>query len=292
MIKNIYKKLTSLHWEIGILDNTYSDIINNCGLNFKLVKHDYPNSWFADPFILDVKDGYIDVLVEEVIAPDPKGHISKLRIDKNTFKVIDKKIVFENEGHLSFPVIFRDEDRVYVYPENSETGSLNLYEYDTSSEKLVFKTKIIEKPLTDAIITDLFDHKYMFATDTSDPNGKKISIYKWNESTNTFDYDEAYQFNENIARMGGDFFIVDGIIYRPAQESNSSYGHGISIQRVSKKNGLWEFDEIRRLTSPCKNLGIGFHTLNSYKGCVVVDVKGYRHSLLGPLLTYIRTLLS
>lgn len=290
-IKQIYKELTSLYWEIGFLSNTYNDIVYGKNLNFQLVTHNYPDSWFADPFILEVTDDRIEILVEEVIKLNPKGHITKLNIDRKTLRVINKKIVFENNGHLSFPVIKRNGNRVFVYPENSETGELNMYEYDTLSESFLFFRQISDKPLTDAVITDYFGTRYMFATDTSAPNGKVLSIYRWNEVTDSYTLECNYPFSEHIARMGGDFFNVDGVVYRPAQESNSNYGHGLSIQKVERVDNQWHIKEVRRMISPFGKMQIGFHTLTSYKGCLVVDVKGYRHTFLGPFLSFIRSLM-
>ena len=86
-------------------------------------------------------------------------------------------------------------------------------------------------------------------------------------------------FSEHIARMAGYFFTVNGKVYRPAQESNKNYGHGISIQETSYKDGKWEFKEVRRMTSPHPVLSQSFHTLNSYKGVIVVDVLGHRHPI-------------
>ena len=65
-IKKCYKKSIALHWEIGFLDNSYADIVNGKPLRVRLVTHDYPTHWFADPFILDVNEKEIVVLVEDV----------------------------------------------------------------------------------------------------------------------------------------------------------------------------------------------------------------------------------
>ena len=65
-LRKLYKELTSLHWEIGFLDNTFEGIVRGDKLKLTLVTHNFPNSWFADPFILDVTDDTIIVLVEEV----------------------------------------------------------------------------------------------------------------------------------------------------------------------------------------------------------------------------------
>ena len=48
-LRKLYKELTSLHWEIGFLDNTFEGIVRGDKLKLTLVTHNFPNSWFADP---------------------------------------------------------------------------------------------------------------------------------------------------------------------------------------------------------------------------------------------------
>ena len=46
-------------YNIGFVDNTYEDIISGKPLSVKWMAHSYKDSWFADPFILDVTDTQI-----------------------------------------------------------------------------------------------------------------------------------------------------------------------------------------------------------------------------------------
>lgn len=278
-LKKIYKELTSLHWEIGLLDNTLEGIVNGDELRLTLVTHDYSDSWFADPFILDVTDDTIVVLVEEVTKKMHKGRITKLVIDRRTNHVVKKKTILERHGHLSFPIIYRHEGEIFIYPENSEDGSLNIYKYSPMDDSMILVHELSDRPLTDAVITCLFGKPQMFTTEAEYANGFQLDQYDWDEEKQKFVYVTSNTFPEHIARMAGNFFSINGKVYRPAQESNKNYGHGISIQETLYKDGKWEFSEVRRMTSPHPVLSQSFHTLNSYKGIIVVDVLGKRHPL-------------
>ena len=275
----LYKEITSLHWEIGFLENSLEGIVNGDELRLTVVTHDYPDSWFADPFILDVTDDTIIVLVEEVTKKMHKGRITKLTIDRNTNHVIKKQIILERPGHLSFPIIYRHDSEIYVYPENSEDGSLNIYKYSPLDDSMILVHELSDRPLTDAVITSLFGKPQMFTTEADYANGLRLDQYEWDEEKKKFVYVTSDTFSEHIARMAGYFFTVNGKVFRPAQESNKNYGHGISIQETSYKDGKWEFKEVRRMTSPHPVLSQSFHTLNSYKGVIVVDVLGHRHPI-------------
>ena len=45
-------------------------------------------------------------------------------------------MILERSGHLSFPIIYRKDDKIYVYPENSEDGVLNIYEYNPINDDM------------------------------------------------------------------------------------------------------------------------------------------------------------
>lgn len=294
VIKRIYKELTSLHWEIGFLDNTLEGIVNGDELKFALVTHDYPNSWFADPFILSVTDERIVVLVEEVTKENPKGRITKLVIDRSRNHVVEKKIILERPGHLSFPIIYRKDNKIYIYPENSADVTLNIYEYNPQDDSMTLVRELSDRPLTDAVITELFGKPQLFTTEACRANGFQLDQYGWDTEKQKFVFETSSTFPEHIARMAGYFFEANGRVYRPAQESNSNYGHGISLQETIYKDGKWEFKEIRRMTSPYPKLKQSFHTLNSHNGVIVVDVLGQRHpfanSVIGLLISPLKLL--
>lgn len=283
-LKQIYKEFTSVHWEIGFLDNTLEGLVRGDDLNISLVTHDFPSSWFADPFILEVNDDVIEVLVEEVTKKEQKGKISKLVIDRKTNHVVEKKVILERPGHLSFPIIYRKDDKVYVYPENSEEGALNIYEYSRQDDSLTLIHKLSDRPLTDAVYTNLFGKHHLFTTEADYANGLQLDQYEWDNDKQAFVFVTSNRFTEHIARMAGYFFTVNGKVYRPAQESNTNYGHGISLQETTFINGAWEFKEVRRMISPHSKLTQSFHTLNSYKGIVVVDVLGKRYPVVSKIL--------
>ena len=180
--------------------------------------------------------------------------------------------VLDLETHLSFPAIIRDGKNIWVHPENYLSGGHYMYKYNPNTKQLEDRNLIINEPLTDSIITDLFGQSIMFTTFQPEIASNCLSIYT--KKDGQFTNREDIYFDENIARMAGDFFMFENRIYRPAQECNESYGHGISIQEVKYKDGKWFFKEVRRLFSPHKTLNISFHTLNMYKGIIVVDAMG------------------
>ena len=272
-------------YNIGFIDGSLKDVIEgHMPIKVNWLKHSYKDRWFADPFILDVTDNEIWVLVEEWYDPINRGRISKLIIDKKTFELKDIIVLLELESHLSFPAIRRTQDGIFIYPENSATGKLTEYKYIPETEKLELSGIIANEPLTDAIQTDLFGEKLLFSTRLPDANGKDLYIYQYNEKNKVFTEVSQYHYNENLSRSAGDFFKYGEKIYRPSQVCIKSYGDAVSIQEVEYNNGQFYEKEVRRIYSPHPDLDLGFHTFNTLKNIIVVDAVGYRRAKLCHIL--------
>lgn len=274
-IKDIVKSLSDERWNIGFISNDLDSIMLGEPIKVNWVKHYYKDSWFADPFILDVTDEEIIVLVEEWYKPIKRGRISKITIDRTTFVLKDLRVILELNTHLSFPVIERRDDGIYIYPENGEAGNLSIYKYNPDTNECIKTGVLCEDAVADAICTDFFGNKMMFATKRPNPNGNTLCIYEWAENSHKYIDKEQIKFEENVARMAGNFFEYKGDVYRPTQECNIQYGHAVTIQKVKYEGNKFSFEEIRRMYSVNKKLTVGMHTFNMYKGMIVTDALGF-----------------
>ncbi len=276
-------------YNIGFVEDDLSAIMEGKSIKINWLKHNYKDRWFADPFIMDITDNEIIVLVEEWYDPIQRGRISKLTINKTTYQLQDLKVMIDSGSHLSFPAIERKADGLYIHPENSEHNCLEEYKYNSTKdifEKIPLPLSTL--PLTDSICNDFFGEHLMFSTKLPDANGKELGIYYWNKDKHQYVIKEYYYFEENLARMAGNFYEYKGNMYRPAQVCIKSYGDAVSIQKVTHNNGRWNFKEVRRLYSPHPDLDIGFHTFNIYKDTIVVDALGYRRAKLCHFLRKIK----
>lgn len=281
-IKDIYKKWTRQSWEIGFVVDGLQGVFSD-NPQYVWVTNPYKDScWFADPFILDVTDEYIFLLVEEMRYAVHKGRIAKLTINRKTMAIEKMDIILEEATHLSFPNIWRVGKDVYVYPENHDSGKLNLYKLVDDATRLEKVKVLCEAPLTDAVMTDLFGEQQVFSTKMPNPNGEEMYVYTLDRKLDIVDT-QSVRLDDKHARMAGQFYEYEGQIYRPAQDCNEQYGGAVIIDEVEKVGGQYVFKPIKRLTSKHPRLHQGMHTLNMYKGVAVIDVKGYEH-VLGDLI--------
>lgn len=281
-IKRWFHRICQSVWTIGFIETSIDEIL--AGKPYQIKWVDVPaDCWYADPFILQVTDEIIALLVEKWSYEREKGCIAKIIIDRKTNKIINSKVILQLDTHLSFPAIYKKEGEIFVCPENSESGCHHVYKYEDRSENLTFIKCICPLPLTDAVMTELLGDRLLFSTQSYDANGNKLDVFKWNAENGIFELSSSLSFEEKIARMAGHFFEHDGVVYRPAQVCNTAYGQAVSLQRVEKKDKTFNIVEIRRLFSTNKKLHNGMHTFNYSQGVIVVDAWGWIHPFLRKL---------
>lgn len=285
-LKRYIKRNRESAWLLGICLDGLDDLKRN---NIQWVDNGIyrGRKWFADPFILDYDEKYIYALVEEYDYKINRGRIAKITIDRYSWVITDCRILLDLSTHLSFPVIYRLDNDIYVSPENNISSEFWLYRYDKTNEKLERECKLMDGRVTDAVIIKDGISYYILTTREPTPNGYKLEIYCSDDYRGNYTPFQVMNFDENIARNAGLPFFHNDEWIRVAQESNYSYGHGLVIQKMNIDNDHFYFTEQWRLTSPHKSYHLGIHTYNQYEGIGIVDVKGYRNKIIGPLFRYI-----
>jgi len=279
ILKKLLNYLTSFildkRWNVGIMEynrNIFSGEIKN---PVKWIKYSYRDRWFADPFILSSDEKTIILLVEEFCFWNKKGRIAKLVVDKSSMRIIENKTLLDLSTHLSFPAIFKENGKIYVYPENSKSGCLSLYVYNEKEDKLIKGKTLVNAPLTDATLFYTRNKYYLFSTALPDPNGKTAKVYYCDTLTGDYKELKKIVFDDNVARNGGLIFKDDEKFIRPAQNCNGGYGMGIVLQSLCFSNDKFVFKDIVRIKPFDKKYKSGFHTFNKYENIVAVD--GYRY---------------
>lgn len=259
-------------WNIGFVEEPLDTILHNdVDLNIHWLTHDYTDRWFADPFILDVDEGNIYVLVEDFLRSKNKASISLLTIDRNDFKLKKLEVVLEEDTHLSFPAIVRDKEKVYIYPENGASGALKMYEFHPDKRRFILNHTIVNKALADAVLFQISNDSYLITTEGEEMNGRTLNFYKKTESGLVLE--RQITFDRNVARNAGAWFKHNGKYYRPAQDCGLRYGAAMEIQEFNPDD--FSFHMIRRIEPSSKRYALGIHTFNYYHGISVVDGYGY-----------------
>lgn len=275
------KDLAAQGWDLGFVRGGMQAVMESDHLDVDWVKMP-KDRWFADPFVLDVTAAEILLLVEDYSYEKRKGIISLLHIDRNSMDITARKELLELPTHLSFPAIWRKDGHVYVYPESARSGRLDMYEYDTYKEELTYVKTICDDVVWDSYITEAFGEPLMF---TAAHNDGTLDIYRWNNLKGRFIPYQHIETELPNARMGGGVFKYGSSYYYPAQDCSREYGGAIDIKLLNVEREKIKVEGVvKHIESPSKRYPLGLHTINEYKGVVVIDVKGYRYGVLGAII--------
>ena len=281
LIKKYSDKLYLKQWGIGFLKASIADIIRNkqTDLSFEWMSLEDKTISHADPFVFKAADGRINILFESVSSYNLNGKISLLVCNDSLDPVLEK-VVLNTNSHLSYPYVFTENGKVYVFPESAFSGSLNCYEFDQVKRSFINKKEIIRLPLLDSTILKYDNRYWLFATLLGDTMHSDLQIFY---ADNLFGPYTAHAGNPvkkdmNGSRPAGNFIEVDGAIYRPAQNCSNYYGESITINKINTLTTTDFQEEEYMVIGSNKNdeFNYGIHTLNVVDNIIVVDgQKGY-----------------
>lgn len=278
-VQHYWDKLFVSHWNIGFCNIPIEQIIINKinKIEIKWLKHNFNDRFFADPFLIRLKNYPINVLVEDYRYNEGYGRISLLKINED-YEIGEYKTVLNTNSHISYPYpVNKDllKDRIYLLPESSLSGNLSLYCFDKNSELIEFVQSCISEPLLDATPIFYDNIWWIFSTKRGNRSNSDLFIYYSDEIDGPYTSHKKNPVKRNLltSRPAGDFIIVDGFMYRPTMDCSGRYGKSINVNKIIElsKEG---FKEELYLNISLKNeteYTSGFHTINCLDGLLVVD---------------------
>lgn len=247
----------------------------------------YKNGWFADPFILNVSDHHVELFVEEWEYSKEKGRLCLLDIKREGNNFILEKVtpILELETHLSFPITIEHDGKLFVYPENYESGKLSIYEYSPQECKLINPIVIIERPLLDTQIIKQGNTYYALGVEFvsgEQKDTKVLQVYSSKSLLGPYEHIQTYTNELCEERGAGDIFEMDGTLYRPVQCCEGDYGKAVIIKELSlEQDGKISQKEINRIAPIYSSkYGKGLHTFNFKNDLYVIDGRDYRYRTL------------
>jgi hypothetical protein len=216
---------------------------------------------FFEEFNIEKRHGYLCV-----------GELNQINNDLDNVKTILKK-----DYHLSFPNVFKYEDKYYMIPESHANNTIDLYEFTVFPNKLKKIKTLIKGNYADSVLLNYNNNWFLFTNKSEDKNdlhSKNLSIFQSNSLFEDFkEYHKNPVVTDNeFVRMGGQFFIKNEKLYRVSQDCKKRYGYKVNIMEVDKlADNIYE-EHCDNMIYPPKGY-LAFHTLNSDKDIEVADAK-------------------
>lgn len=262
-------------WNIGIVDGSLEELFARPErMKIRWMRHHYRDRYFADPFLQDQDRKYYYFLAEEYNFWEARGKISRLTVEKDGMKLVNREVILNETHHVSFPFLFQD----WILPEAYQSGAFYAYQPLTGGEGCR-RIKICSEPLVDPVLLVRDEQYWLFATTryTAADSIKKLSIFHGDEFGSFAPHEKnPVKIDCKTARPAGRFFTRQGRLYRPVMDSEAFYGHQVRIMEVTKLSAA-EFEEREVMVLSSRDnppYNQGFHTFNVYEDCIVVD--GYR----------------
>lgn len=183
---------------------------------------DVPAEFTADPFMLiENKTWY---MFFEVMNNWTKQGDIGLAVSDDGFDWTYKQIVLDEPFHLSYPYVFKWNDKFYMIPESIEASSVSLYEATDFPYEWSFVKNLVKGNYVDSSILHYNEHWWLFI---SDPHNKILHLFFANELTGTWtEHPDSpiVKDDYHTARSGGRIIIYDGQPVRFAQDCYPDYG--------------------------------------------------------------------
>ena len=238
--------------------------------------------WFADPFFYSIDDNEIVLLAEQLYYPINRGRLVKMTLDKH-YKLLSVEPILTLDTHLSFPNIWRENDKTYVYPENYQGGTLSIWEFD--GNQMSNPKVLIPEPLIDSQIVKLGDEYFVFAVKYKSgewSDTQHLQIWKSSNLLGPYEHIQTISRLKNYERGAGEIIVIDDkTIIRPAQNCDGGYGKEVILFKMIYDGVHFREEELERISPLTKyKYGEVLHTYNEEDSLCVIDGFTHSHKLL------------
>jgi hypothetical protein len=263
-------------WNVGFVEGGPRRLLSSEPLEVRWLPTPAPLTYIADPFVAE-RDGVRALFVETYDYFGRRGAIDALVLD-DADRVVRRERVLGGPTHLSYPYPFEIDGELYLIPESAEANEVALYRCEHFPDRWVRESAIF--PAFDGVDTTLFAHEgrwWAFCTRYS--RGSTLALHAFHAGSPRGPW-TAHALNPIVvdvssARPAGQPFVVDGALYRPAQDCSDSYGGGLAIARIDELTPV-SYRETIVQRHDARTFGRwngGIHTVSFTRGRIVVDGK-------------------
>ncbi len=237
--KTFVRKLTdAFYFQQWVIAFSFNKNIETAFYKYKLLVPPKNTIW-ADPFIAN-ETGDTFLFAEEKIGKQ-NGTIICIKFNKEEKHFEIPVTVLKEDFHLSYPFVFKHNEKWYMIPETATIRKVILYEAKTFPYKWKkVKTMIEDQQLYDATLYLHNNVWYMFASAKPSPGisaNELLHIYYTdNPVEGTWKLHRKNPIVHTVlgSRPAGAIFSRNGKLIRPSQIGAPNYGYGIQFHEIIK----------------------------------------------------------
>jgi hypothetical protein len=230
--------------------------------------------YFADPFVR-YHDGLHHVFVEELPYRTGKGIISHFTVTADGTPSTPRPVL-EGPHHLSYPQVIEHEGAIYMMPECSASGALDLYRADPFPTRWVPHCRLIPHEVHDATYVRHEGRHYIFAATRAfrSSSWDALGVFWSDRLEGPWQPHPSNPLIVDVreSRPAGAMYVKDGSLWRPVQDCSGGYGAALALVLVTKLDPRsYSQAHAGTMRLPGLPAGRGPHTINWEKGLEVID---------------------
>lgn len=287
IVRAVYERLCRVpYWHVGyrFADEAITKTMSLDGPVWRVLECP-GNRFYADPVPVNWQGQYY-LFFEDFEYTSKKGVISVVSFDENGNPKNPPQIALEEEWHLSYPFLFESKGEIFMIPEGSASGRIDIYKADNFPLGWKRHATLIENiEAADVTIYRQKDKLWLFAVTRNCEGG-------YSDTLSIFHADDLFGpwvphtqnpvlIDPAKARPAGNMFEHDGKLFRPVQDCSTVYGGQIHIMEVTALDaGMFQQSVFTTLKAGKKWPGRKLHTLNCSGKLETIDGTIVRPRLL------------
>lgn len=221
--------------------------------------------FYADPFPFTHGDSTW-LFVEDFDHRLGRGVISVVDFDR-TGPVGSPRPVLEHEVHLSYPFVLEDQGELWMIPETSAAGTVELYRATRFPDTWTREAILLRDVVASDVTCFRHDHRWWMTATVRRGGSYSDALHVWHADRLQGPWhphrNNPVLIDISSARPAGRVVRRDGRLVRPAQDGTRGYGSAIALAEIERLDeASFQQRVVARLTPGERWPGHRLHTLN------------------------------
>ena len=267
---------STFHWRIALRFASASKLFEDASLAglaaFRWIRPPQ-RGYLADPFLLR-RQGRLWLFCEELSFSERKGSLVCMEVRPDG-GLSDPVRVLDRPYHLSYPAVFEAEGEVFMIPETSQSGRVELYRAVDFPHSWAKVRDLLAIRAVDSTPLVFEGRIWLFVT-VMEPVEASYQLLLFHsdrlDGAWTLHPSSPLSLDVRYARSAGAIVSHDGKLYRPSQDCAPYYGHKLNFHEITRLDPRGYQERLVQTIDPDAWPGVrGVHTYAVCGDLEVID---------------------